>query len=419
MTIFKKVFKDSDFYTNVLTLLKGSVVAQLIPLLVSPVLTRMYTPTEFGVLALFTSFSTILGSVINGRYEQALVLVKSEKEAKDITVLSLIISLVMSILLMLFLLIVDSYLFDYLESTDLNYWVYFIPLIVLGIGVYNTLNYYELRRKNFKFISNSDIYRSFSFASVQLLFPIFKKGVFGLIVGKIISTLLSALYLWRKSKISLSSMEISNLIILAKRYKDFPIYTNASILLNNLSVNAINILIPFFYSTSMLGFYALMNKVLSVPFVFIGNSIQQVFLEDAVRQKQKKSNAYQLTKRMVLQLGTLSFLGFGGAFFIIEDGFAFIFGEDWRISGLYAKCLLPFFMFKFIASPLTIIHTAFEKQKLSFVLQLIMFVLSLFAIVFAYYNSLAFESYLFLFSCLMSLFYIYRIIVILRIAKNQ
>ena len=146
---------------------------------------------------------------------------------------------------------------------------------------------------------------------------------------------------------------------------------------------------------------------------------QQVFLEDAVRQKQQQSNAYQLTKRMVLQLGVLSLIGFGGSYFIIEDCFAFVFGEEWRVSGIYAKCLMPFFMFKFIASPLTIIHTAFEKQKLSFALQLIMFVLSLAAILYAYYNNYAFESYLVLFSAVMSLFYIYRIIVILKIAKNQ
>lgn len=162
-----------------------------------------------------------------------------------------------------------------------------------------------------------------------------------------------------------------------------------------------------------------MYKVLAAPFAFIGNSINQVFLEDAVRQKNDTGQAYTLTKRMVLQLSFISFLFFGTAFFIVEDLFAFVFGEEWKMSGLYAKYLIPFFMFKFIASPLTSIHTAFEKQKLSFTLQLIMFILSLTVILYAFYNSFIFEKYLLLFSCIMSLFYIYRIIIILRIAKNQ
>ena len=78
---FKKSFKDTVFYKNIFTLLKGSVLAQLIPLIISPFITRLYTPKELGVLAIFSSISVILGSVVNGRYEQALVLVKTEKEA--------------------------------------------------------------------------------------------------------------------------------------------------------------------------------------------------------------------------------------------------------------------------------------------------------------------------------------------------
>ena len=89
------------------------------------------------------------------------------------------------------------------------------------------------------------------------------------------------------------------------------------------------------------------------------------------------------------------------------------------MSGVYAKYLIPFFMFKFIASPLTSIHTAFEKQKLSFNLQLIMFVLSMGSLLYAHIKLWGFEQYLLLFSVLMSIFYIYRVIIILNIAKNQ
>ena len=108
---------------------------------------------------------------------------------------------------------------------------------------------------------------------------------------------------------------------------------------------------------------------------------------------------------MVIQLTFVSVIFFGTAFFIVEDFFAFVFGKDWRMSGLYAKYLMPFFMFKFIASPLTSIHTAFEKQKLSFTLQLIMFVLSMGSLLYAYISLCIFEHYLLLFSVLMSILY--------------
>ena len=419
MVNFKTIFKDSVFYKNILTLLKGSILAQFIPLLTSPIITRLYSPKEFGVLALFSSISLILGSIVNGRYEQALVLVKSKDEAKHLTVLSLLLSLFVSMILLLFFFFFKSNLLNFFNEPELEYWFYFIPLVVFSIGVYNTLNYYELRQKNFSSISNSEVYRSSSFASIQLIFPFIKSGLFGLIIAKVISSFVAPYYLWKVSKFEVGKVNLSLLIVLAKRYIDFPKFTNFSILLNNLSINAINLLIPILYSTSLLGLYSLMYKVLAAPFAFIGNSINQVFLEDAVRQKNDTGQAYTLTKRMVLQLSFISFLFFGTAFFIVEDLFAFVFGEEWKMSGLYAKYLIPFFMFKFIASPLTSIHTAFEKQKLSFTLQLIMFILSLTVILYAFYNSFIFEKYLLLFSCIMSLFYIYRIIIILRIAKNQ
>ena len=104
MINFKTDFKDSFFYKNILILLKGTVLAQIIPLIISPFLTRLYSPKEFGVLALFSSISVILGSIVNGRYEQALVLIKTENEARHLTILSLLISLFMSLFLFFFFL---------------------------------------------------------------------------------------------------------------------------------------------------------------------------------------------------------------------------------------------------------------------------------------------------------------------------
>jgi len=419
MVNFKTVFKDSVFYKNILTLFKGSILSQFIPLLISPIITRLYSPREFGVLALFSSISVILGSIVNGRYEQALVLVKSEDEARHLTILSLLISCVISFVFLLIFILFKPFLLVFFNEPELGNWIYFIPLVILSIGVYNTLNYYELRKKNFISISKSEVYRSASFASIQLTLPYLKSGIFGLIIGKIISSLVAPFYLWKISKFEVGKVNTSLLIVLAKRYIDFPKFTNFSILLNNMSINAINLLIPILYSTTLLGLYSLMYKVLAAPFAFIGNSINQVFLEDAVRQKNDTGHAFNLTKRMVLQLSLVSFLFFGVAFFIVEDLFAFIFGEEWKMSGVYAKYLIPFFMFKFIASPLTSIHTAFEKQKLSFTLQFIMFVISMSTIFYAYIYSYSFEQYLLLFSVLMSIFYMFRITIILRISKNQ
>ena len=116
MVNFKIDFKDYVFYKNIFILLKGSVLAQLIPLIISPFITRLYSPKELGVLALFSSISVILGSLVNGRYEQALVLVKTENEAKHLTILSLLISLVVSFIHFSILYFFQPHLLDFLMN---------------------------------------------------------------------------------------------------------------------------------------------------------------------------------------------------------------------------------------------------------------------------------------------------------------
>ena len=151
----KNTLLTTGFYRNTFTLLKGSFLSQLLPLIISPFLTRLYSPAEFGVLAVFTSISTILGSIINGRYEQALVLVRTKNEAQLITALSLLISFIGSGVLFVIFYLAGPTLMQWLHISELDNWFYCIPLVVFSIGVYNTLNYYELRKKQFKSISNS------------------------------------------------------------------------------------------------------------------------------------------------------------------------------------------------------------------------------------------------------------------------
>lgn len=410
--------KIGIFYKNVFSLFKGSFLSQLIPLLLSPILTRLYSPSEFGILAVFTSISIVLGSVINGRYEQALVLVKSQSEARLVTGLSLTISLVTSSILCVIFIFSGSSIMRLLSISELGFWFYLIPLVVFATGVFNTYNYYQLRQKQFGYISNSEIYKSLSLTSIQLLFPFFKSGFEGLLIGKIFSSLVAPFYLIKKTNLSFHLLSISKMRVMAKRYIDFPKYTNSSILLNNLSVNTIFILIPILYSSSILGLYSLTMKVMGAPFAFLGNSINQAFLEHISHKKNERGKAFLMTKRILIQLSILSIVSFGLTAFFMEDLFAFVFGEEWRLSGKYAVCLVPYFILKFIVSPLTSIHTAFEKQKLGFKLQLLMFALSIISILLAFINHWTFINYLHLFSTLLSVFYVLRMIIILRISKN-
>ena len=79
-----KLKPKSEFTRNVLTLMTGTTIAQAIPIAISPILTRLYTPKDFGVLALFVAITSIFGSIANGRYELAIMLPKKDEDAINI-----------------------------------------------------------------------------------------------------------------------------------------------------------------------------------------------------------------------------------------------------------------------------------------------------------------------------------------------
>ncbi|MAE10064.1 MAG: translocase, partial [Candidatus Marinimicrobia bacterium] len=127
----------SEFSKNVLTLVTGTTIAQAIPIAISPILTRIYTPEDFGVLALFISITTILGTIANGRYELAIVLPKRDNNALELTALSIIITMGFSLLLVILVILFHDPLLSYLNNDRFSFWLYLIPLSVLLFSLFN------------------------------------------------------------------------------------------------------------------------------------------------------------------------------------------------------------------------------------------------------------------------------------------
>ena len=142
----------SEFNRNVLTLMTGTTIAQAIPIAISPILTRIYTPEDFGVLALFVAITSIFGSIANGRYELAIMLPKKDENAINIFALGLIITFSMSFILLVLVVLFNEQITELLKNDEISVWLYFVPIAVLFIGLYNMLAYYNNRKKYYKVI---------------------------------------------------------------------------------------------------------------------------------------------------------------------------------------------------------------------------------------------------------------------------
>jgi O-antigen/teichoic acid export membrane protein len=396
----------------------GTTIAQAIPIAISPILTRIYTPKDFGVFALFIAIASIFGSIANGRYELAIMLPKKDEDAINIFALGFIITSTISFILLVLVILFHDYFITLLNNKEIGTWLYFIPIAVFFTGIFNILNYFNNRKKYYKDIASATITKSIILAITQLSVGFLKSGVTGLISGQILSQIFANMRLFKniiKDKLLLSKISKVKIIALAKRYKDFPKFSMWAILTNSLSVYLTNILISTFFTVSTLGFYSLVQRLLGMPSALIGSSIGQVFYQQSTKEKQEIGNSIKTFKSTFKKMVIIGLPVFVILFFIVEDLFTFVFGEEWRVAGIYAKIVIPLFFIRFVSSVLSATLIVYEKQKIELLINIILLSSSMILI----YSYSMFNEFLNAFSVLMSINYFIFIIYYYRLAKGK
>lgn len=400
---------STTYSKNILTLISGNSLAQAIPIIVSPILTRLYTPSDFGVLALFSSIIVLLSSIASGQYESSIMLTKKEKDAYLIGGFAILISLSFSFITFFIILLFHTSILNYLNNNEIGTWLYIIPFITFLTTIFNVLNFLNLKLKNFKGIASVKVYKSLGLSIIQVSVGILKDGAFGLILGQVVSHFLGIFYLLKNINPFKYKFSFSRIIILAKKYKKFPIYYLPNNLIFN-SFNTINnILISSFFSISNLGFYSFANKILGIPSSVIGSAISQAYLEKAssdVKKNLSIMNTFLLTlKKLVI----ISFPIFLFCFFSMELIFEFVFGKNWVIAGYYAQILSPLFFIRFVSAGLNTTTVVLEKQQLElyFNIFIMIFLISIYII--SNILSLKFEYFLMTLTIVLTIIYIFKI----------
>ena len=420
--MLNKLKPKSEFSRNVLTLMTGTTIAQAIPIAISPILTRIYTPEDFGVFALFVAITSIFGSIANGRYELAIMLPEKDEDAINIFALGFIITSVISLTLLILVILFHDYFVTLLNNKEIDVWLYFVPLVVFFIGLFNILNYFNNRKKQYIDIANANIIKSIVLAITQLLIGFIKSGVAGLISGQILSQVFANMRLLKniiKDKKLMSNISKTKIIALAKRYKNFPKISLLTVLLNVSSIQITIILISFFYNSTILGYFSLVRRVLAVPLSVIGSSVVKVFYQEAVIEKQKTGKAIKIFNYTAKKLFVLSFFIFIILYFTIEDIFSFVFGSKWSIAGEYGKILLPYYFINFISSPLDEIINVFEKLNILLFMNFLLFIMVILAFLFVFLFDLSFINFLFIYSYLLAFIYLLFLFYSYKISKGE
>ena len=388
--MIKKLKPKSEFAKNVLTLMTGTAIAQAIPIAVSPVLTRLYTPEDFGVFAVFMAVISIVSVIACGRYELAIMLPREDEDAVNVAAVAFTFSVVICSLFLLFVCF-----FGDLISRTLNVGAFVISIMPLSVflsGIYSILGYMNNRLGLYKDISEAKVYRSLVGGLVQITGGVLKIGAAGLIGGLIISQVVSNVKLFNNVNHLLKFLSKKVMRKVTVDYINFPKYSLWSGFLNTLSNQLIPILITAFYSQKEAGAYFLVMRTLSIPLSFIGNSVSQVFLREFCQNlNQSKIKASLVLLGVQRKLLYLSVPPFLFLFIFSKYLFPMVFGENWKLSGLVATYLIPWMFLVFIYSPISVTLDVIGKQKAGVCFQ-IMFVISRFGTL--YLGSLLFKNFL-------------------------
>ncbi|MBA1420217.1 MAG: oligosaccharide flippase family protein [Epsilonproteobacteria bacterium] len=366
--MINKLKPKSEFSRNVLTLMTGTTIAQAIPIAISPILTRIYTPEDFGVFALYMSVASIVSVVATGRYELAIMLPKKDEDAMHLVVLSLMIAGLVSFIVLFIVYIFNDEITLFLKNPEIANWLYFIPLSVLMTGIYQSLNYWNNRKKEYRRLSINRILQSGTTATLNVTMGVNGFGSSGLIVGGLIgqgvATTILANIFRRDYNLLVPNIMKLKIVALAKKYIEFPRINSMHAFLNIFSSQLPIFLISYFFQNTITGFYSLANKVLLAPMNIITISYGQVFLQKmSSLYKEEGNEELKLYRETTSKLLLYSFPIFFIFFIFLQDIFSFIFGDKWEIAGVYAQILIPMLYLRFTGSIVSSVVIIYNKQK--------------------------------------------------------
>jgi O-antigen/teichoic acid export membrane protein len=366
------------FARNVVTLMTGTTFAQALGILASPILTRLYGPGDYGIAALYASILGIITVVACWCYQFAIVLPEKDEDAANLLALSVLICFGMAALILVLVALFRIPVARLLGAPKLAPWLWLMPLSLLEAGLFQALNYWSTRRKQFARLAARTITQSAVTASTQVVAGVaLHPGMGGLISGTIIGTLTAtgqlAMQIFRDEgnilKSYINRADVKRMLI---RYREFPIYLSWGTLLNSASFTMPMLLLGYFFNPAVVGYYALGYTVMSMPMSLVGGSVAQVFLPRATEAR-RSGSLERLTLEMFKRLLGIGFVPILLIAVVAPNLFAVIFGARWWMAGEYVRWIGVWLLFVFISSPLSGLFSVMERQRVYLIINVVIF----------------------------------------------
>ena len=381
---------SSSSVRNVGKLLSANVLAQAVGLLVYPILTRLYSPEDFGVLNLFMAIAGIMILFATLDWNKAIVLPKRDEESCAIVHLSLFIIAIVTVLIACTIPFANpiARLFN-VPVFARFYWL--LPIYVCLMSLWNVLNYWLIRRTAYGPISGYQISQSLFSAGYKTGFgfvgPISGGLVYATVLAPLCALIISVSTTARKHLRPLLTGDRKLCREVASTYRNFPKYSFPHSLINAIAGYLPVLLLTPFFGERLVGFWGMAVLLSFVPISMITNALYQVLYQKTTEQVKARQSIAHFYRLFTCYSVAIIVPLFTGLWFILPWLTQWLLGAEWRVTGEYIRWLLPWLLCVFLCASTGYLFDIFSKQKHGLCFEIIIAIARLIGLAIGIYNN--------------------------------
>jgi O-antigen/teichoic acid export membrane protein len=348
----------------------GSVIGQLIGFALSPIISRLFTPADFGVFGSYLAVTTVIAAGVTLDYSQAVMLPHKKEDAGQVFLLSCFSGLTVTALCLVAWLIFPGWLKSFLKIN--SSWIMVLMILdVLAAGLNASFQAWCVRVKAFRETSFSQIVRGLSSNGLQVGLGFARVGGIGLISASVLADFIASLNLMRvlrgELQTFLRAAKWSRLKQLALEYRDFPSFSATQNIINALSNSLPVICLTHFYGVAVAGAYAFGLKLLNAPVGLVTSALRQVLFQKAGEMQHQGRSIWGLYLKTTAGLFSIGVIPAAVLSAYAPQLFAWIFGARWRTAGEFARYLVLWLLFAFCNLPAVLFARLIRIQRALFV----------------------------------------------------
>ena len=335
--------RESSFFKNILVIMTGTAVAQVISFGLTPIISRLFSPEEFGVFGSFNAILGVISAAVTLEYSQAIMLPKENENAINLLIFAFFCTFSISIVCLVVCMIFPSAVNGIMKTSG----IWPLALLIVStavVGVNQSCQAWAVRAKAFKQTSASQVIRSLSSNGLKIGFGYLKGGSTGLILSNVLGNILASINLVRVFLPDLARMrghiQWNKMKRLAREYRDFPMYSASQGVINALSSGLPVLLITRFYGIAVAGAYAFGIGVLQVPMGFLLTALRQVLFQRACESQHRGGSLASLYIKTTAALFAMATLPTIALLLWAPQLFSWIFGSQWHLAGELARSLI-------------------------------------------------------------------------------